>query len=84
MRAGDVIENEVRDIERGQVMQCFEADVRDLGIFWGEGSLIITISKNKMITVRVTASGRNTICVKFWKNHSRSFVENIDVGKRWE
>lgn len=43
LRAGDVIENEVRDIERGQVMQCFEADVRDLGIFLGGGSLIITM-----------------------------------------
>lgn len=58
---GDVVENEVQDIERSQVMYCFEAIV-GLGIFLGDDHDVL---KGEVLAVGVSASGRNTGCLKF-------------------
>jgi len=53
LREGDVVENEVRDIEGGQIMQCFEAVLKNLGMC--EDFFLGDISKKGGLTIGVSA-----------------------------
>ena len=75
LRKGDIIEDEVQDVEGSHIVSYFEAVV---GFF-----LVMTdVLKGEVLAMGVPASGRGADCLKFWKKHSCSCVENRDVGRR--
>lgn len=53
LREGDVVENEVRDLEGDQIMQCFEAVVKNLGMW--EDFFLGDVPKKGGLTVGVSA-----------------------------
>lgn len=66
-------------------MECFEADVRDLGI-WRAAFLDhnYDILKGEKIIVRVYASGRGTVFLKFWEESFMLLCRKYRCGEKME